>query len=329
MRRRSSSLESNDFPTRALHVGMEALLLAMVVLSPWAFAAVEPVFELVLYALPGVLVLLSALAAGQDRTTSALSLPGGPLPSPASSCSRLDSSSPCPPRSVPGWRRTPWCWRESFCPSIPRCFRGRRSRWRPPHRPLDRSASTRKLPVTCWCSYWPFSWCTFWCVTKSPHPSRCAASPGSACSTAPFWLLGIAQSLSSPRNVVYWSIATQGAVLGPFICRNHYPFYLNLCIGLAQGLLRPPRPDAAERQAPEDSALARAQEFLLSPGVVASATKPVGPRGPRAMLASVPLCCAGGSSLLGAALLCLVLGGRYARTAPPGIVPGPRPPPWR
>src|SRR5262249_35720035 len=30
---------------------------------------------------------------------------------------------------------------------------------------------------------------------------------------------------------------TQGQVFGPFICRNHFPFYANLCLGLGLGLL--------------------------------------------------------------------------------------------
>ena len=50
-------------------------------------------------------------------------------------------------------------------------------------------------------------------------------------------LVGIGQIASSPQNVVYWTIPTGGAVFGPFIDRNHGAYYLNLCIGLAVGLL--------------------------------------------------------------------------------------------
>jgi O-antigen ligase len=46
------------------------------------------------------------------------------------------------------------------------------------------------------------------------------------------------QFLGSPRGLMYWSISeTDASPFGPFICRNHFPFYLNLCIGLAIGLL--------------------------------------------------------------------------------------------
>ena len=50
-------------------------------------------------------------------------------------------------------------------------------------------------------------------------------------------IVGIGQMTSSPENVVFWSIPTDGSVFGPFICRNHAAYVLNLCLGLAFGLL--------------------------------------------------------------------------------------------
>jgi O-antigen ligase/tetratricopeptide (TPR) repeat protein len=50
-------------------------------------------------------------------------------------------------------------------------------------------------------------------------------------------LLGLSQLASSAPHMVYWSIPTQGQVFGPFICRNHFAFYVNLCLGLSGGLL--------------------------------------------------------------------------------------------
>jgi O-antigen ligase len=51
-------------------------------------------------------------------------------------------------------------------------------------------------------------------------------------------LFSLIQFFSSPPNVIYWSGATQSAfVFGPFICRNHFPFYVNICFGLGLGLL--------------------------------------------------------------------------------------------
>jgi O-antigen ligase len=50
-------------------------------------------------------------------------------------------------------------------------------------------------------------------------------------------LVGMGQLASSPPNVVFWSFPTRGQVFGPFICRNHFAYYANLCLGLAAGLL--------------------------------------------------------------------------------------------
>ena len=50
-------------------------------------------------------------------------------------------------------------------------------------------------------------------------------------------LFGIVQFLTTAPNMVYWTFATKGSVFGPFINKNHFAFYINLCIGLGVGLL--------------------------------------------------------------------------------------------
>lgn len=50
-------------------------------------------------------------------------------------------------------------------------------------------------------------------------------------------LFALVQFFSSDPQTIYWTIATAGAPFGPFVNRNHCAFYLNLCIGLATGLL--------------------------------------------------------------------------------------------
>ncbi len=47
----------------------------------------------------------------------------------------------------------------------------------------------------------------------------------------------LGQYFSAPANTLYWSVPTDGAVFGPFVCRNHYPDYLALCAGLALGIM--------------------------------------------------------------------------------------------
>jgi O-antigen ligase/tetratricopeptide (TPR) repeat protein len=76
-------------------------------------------------------------------------------------------------------------------------------------------------------------------------------------------LVGMGQLASSPPNVVLWSFHTEGAVFGTFICRNHFAYYANLCLGLTTGLLLGTRyfltaPASARRPGPSAGASWRA-----------------------------------------------------------------------
>ena len=52
-------------------------------------------------------------------------------------------------------------------------------------------------------------------------------------------LFGLVQAFSSDPGMIYWSYPTPGAdaVFGPFINRNHFAFHMNVCVGLGAGLL--------------------------------------------------------------------------------------------
>ncbi len=50
-------------------------------------------------------------------------------------------------------------------------------------------------------------------------------------------VFGLLQFFSSQKNLLYWSVPSQGTVFGPFINRNHFACYANLCIGLGVGVL--------------------------------------------------------------------------------------------
>jgi tetratricopeptide (TPR) repeat protein/O-antigen ligase len=47
----------------------------------------------------------------------------------------------------------------------------------------------------------------------------------------------LAQHFTAPPQTVYWEFPTLGQPFGPFVCRNHFPFYANVCLGLGLGLL--------------------------------------------------------------------------------------------
>ncbi|MHB1425866.1 MAG: O-antigen ligase family protein, partial [Gemmataceae bacterium] len=50
-------------------------------------------------------------------------------------------------------------------------------------------------------------------------------------------LFALFQFFAAPPYTVYWTIAAQVTPFGPFICHNHFPDYVNMCIGLGIGLL--------------------------------------------------------------------------------------------
>ncbi|KLU06662.1 O-antigen ligase-like protein [Rhodopirellula islandica] len=51
-------------------------------------------------------------------------------------------------------------------------------------------------------------------------------------------LFGLAQHFGSHDGLTYWTYDMEGGLgFGPFVNRNHYPFFLNLCLGLTIGLL--------------------------------------------------------------------------------------------
>jgi O-antigen ligase/tetratricopeptide (TPR) repeat protein len=49
--------------------------------------------------------------------------------------------------------------------------------------------------------------------------------------------VGLVQFFTSPRNVLFWRYESEGHVFGPFICRNHFAYLINLSLGLGAGLL--------------------------------------------------------------------------------------------
>lgn len=50
-------------------------------------------------------------------------------------------------------------------------------------------------------------------------------------------LFAFIQFFSSPVQTIYWTFPVLGIPFGPFICKNHFPFYVNVCMGLGIGIL--------------------------------------------------------------------------------------------
>src|SRR5262249_31657560 len=50
-------------------------------------------------------------------------------------------------------------------------------------------------------------------------------------------VFALVQFFTSPSDTLYWTYPSLGQVFGPFICRTHYCFYVNMCLALGLGLL--------------------------------------------------------------------------------------------
>jgi O-antigen ligase len=77
-------------------------------------------------------------------------------------------------------------------------------------------------------------------------------------------LFALFQLFTSPRNTLYWSYESLGQVFGPFINRNHFSFYVNLCIGLGVGLLVSRRA-ASPATAPDETTATAPDSPWLAP----------------------------------------------------------------
>ena len=50
-------------------------------------------------------------------------------------------------------------------------------------------------------------------------------------------VLAVGQAAGGSRSLLYWRFEAPNVVFGPFVNKNHYPFYIHLCAGLGLGLL--------------------------------------------------------------------------------------------
>jgi O-antigen ligase len=245
---------------------MEAVVLALAALAPWAFGSVDAVFELALMAGLAVLLLLwAALVVTTGRLTvlrcpvtlalALLFLVG------------LLQLLPLPP-SLLGW----------VSPGS--------ARLRADLYPTHLEELIRNEYVTAAPTYSP--------ITVYPHATRVelvrwlavlvlfAAVRNQIASTASMRrlalvmlvngcllsLFGLAQMFSAgSMNRVYWSYTTAGSVFGPFIYRNHFAAYINLCIALGVGLLLtlgPTEFDRKRRYMQKPNALEEQEEEVAS-----------------------------------------------------------------
>jgi len=245
----SSSLPIHRPPLAVFVVAaMETVLLALICLSPWAYGAVHPNFEFLLDA--GIAVLLALWAVRMllegrirwKKSGVALCLAGLFL--------------------LGVWQRTPLprpmlAW---LSPGTVRCYDQLL-----PKQPETLSAlSTDEMPVppsnaqSSHAELRPGSTLSLYPGVTQREAARLLAvflvfvlvynnltSKGALIRLSIVALINgvflslfaLIQFFSAPPKTVYWHYAALGGVFGPFINKNHFPYYVNVCIGLGIGLL--------------------------------------------------------------------------------------------
>jgi O-antigen ligase/tetratricopeptide (TPR) repeat protein len=222
---------------RVIRAGIEALVLLMVCLAPWAYGAVHPGFEFLLYVgLGGLLALWGARLLLEGQLTwkkcpvalclAALFLSGiwqlTPLPR-----SLLAVVSPATAR-----------WYGELLPSQPEVL------------PLVETSDGSPSPAGSTISLYPGAtqkevlrllavFLLFAVVRNNVASADGLRRLGilAVVNGALLSQFALVQFFTSGPGKLYWSFPAEGGVFGPFICRNHFPYYVNMCVGLGVGLL--------------------------------------------------------------------------------------------
>jgi O-antigen ligase/tetratricopeptide (TPR) repeat protein len=221
---------------RIVQASMEAILLAMVVAAPWFFGAVHPGYEFYGYVGVGLLLVLWGVRMFLEGQLTWVKCPVAP-------CLAGLILLGC-------WQMTPLSRPvlEWVSPSAARMY-DQLLPSQPEELPGDES-STEIGPAGRTISFYPGATraqtlrllavlLVFAVVRNNLASASRLRRLCLVCLVNGFALslFAIVQLFSSPRNTIYWTYPALGQVYGPFICRNHFPFYVNMCLGLGAGLL--------------------------------------------------------------------------------------------
>ncbi len=234
-----SSPDSTSRIGRFLRGSIEAILLILVVFAPWAFGSVHPLALAILYSGIGICLLLWCIILLIEGAPTVLC----PVAVTIALMVLLGLWQVTPlPESVlsvlaPGSARQ-WAF---LVPQQPEVIEGHAGA--NPARTISLYPHATRDQVLKLLAVLAVFLLTRYAVASSAALKRFAIA---AVMNGVFLsLFALVQSFSSPVDRLYWTFDSTGAVFGPFICRNHFPFQVNLCIGLGLGLLltRVPKED--------------------------------------------------------------------------------------
>jgi tetratricopeptide (TPR) repeat protein/O-antigen ligase len=306
----------------ALRAAAEAVLLALVALSPWPFGSVQPIWEFVLLA---GLALVVALWVAHVIVCRRLTYRADAVSACLLGLILLTAAQliPLPESAVRILSPTLAHWHQTLRPAVEEVLPGEDGPGRPRPGSLPLSidpAATQDALVRLVAVFLAYAVTRNFIASKGSFHRLAWVGLANGLLLA---VLALAQSFSSGLSTVYWQVVTVNESFGPFVNKNHFPFYENLCVGLGLGLLalavrRLPRP-AYRDELTEEGWFARAvgslRELLRSPRVVGLTA------GLGLMLASVALSRSrGGLVAVIAAGVVTAAVGRWARGGHTGML---------
>lgn len=220
---------------RLARAGIEWILLTLVALSPWAFGAVHPLSLFALYCGVAACLVLWAVALVVERRPPRAVCPvllciAGMVLLGVWQLTPLPDSvlAVVAPGSERAW--------SSLLPDQPEVIDGDDG-YQPPGRTISLyPQATRDQVLKLLAAFAVFA-LTRYVLASTAFLKRLAVVL--VVEGALLSLFALLQMFTSPKTQLYWSIESTGAVFGPFICRNHFPFFVNVGIGLGIGLLLP------------------------------------------------------------------------------------------
>ena len=218
---------------RMLRSAMEAVILAMAVLAPWAFASVHPASVFLLYCgLSATLILWSTAILVDGRVTVSrcpvLLCLGGMV------ALGVWQVIPFTPSALATISPGTAAWRSELYPRELESLIGEEAVYPPGSTiSLDPNA-TRDRIVQLLAVFALFAAVRY--SVASPDSFRRFAI---VCTIngALLSFFALAQRFSAPHHTIFWSYTTRGDPYGPFICKNNFPDYANVCLGLGVGLM--------------------------------------------------------------------------------------------
>lgn len=228
----NSAFNRNGF-ANGLRSAMEVLVLAMTALAPWAFGAVHPASILLLYLGLSLTLLLWSAAILIERRVTIKSCPvllslGGMV------ALGVWQIIPLNPQALQILSVNSASLRNDLYPQQPEGLLGEKAIYPPTWTISFDPSATRARVVQLLALLALFSVVRF-----------AAASPGAfrrlaiVCTVngALLSILALAQRFSSSPETIYWIYPCLGSAYGPFVCKNNYPDYVNVCLFMGVGLL--------------------------------------------------------------------------------------------